>query len=113
MLSKMLMTWAWASLSLRAEIAYRDDSAREAAGLPVMTWVYLGTGRIRHSSGFLPTYDVVGQTYDVVGLTDDIVGFYPLVATLTYDIAYAIVYDIVGQTYDIVCYCIRNLRYPM
>ena len=51
------------------------------------------------------------NTYDIVGKTYDIVGFGPLVATLTYDIIYAIAYDIVGQTYDIVCDYIRNLRY--
>ena len=51
------------------------------------------------------------NTYDIVGKTYDIVGFRLVLATLTYDITYAIVYDIVGQTYDIVCDFIRNLRY--
>ena len=37
--------------------------------------------------------------------------FYPIVATLTYDITYAIAYDIVGQTYDIVCDGVGNLRH--
>ena len=72
-----------------------------------------GVGNIVGQSGNngVKSYDVVGQTYDVVGLTYDIVAFYPIVATLTYDITYAVAYDIVGQTYDIVCDSIRNLRY--
>ena len=49
---------------------------------------------LRPESIYLADQDLVGKPYDNVG-------FYPIVATLTYDITYAIAYDIVGQTYDI------------
>ena len=56
-------------------------------------------------------HHITANCDDVVRKTYDILGFRPLVATLTYDITYAIAYDIVGQTYDVVCDSIRNLRY--
>ena len=44
------------------------------------------------------TYDIAGLNYDIVGKTYDVMGFRPFVATLTYDITYAIAYDNEGLT---------------
>ena len=54
---------------------------------------------------------ILKNTYDIVGKIYDIVGYRLVLATLTYDITYAIAYDIVGQTYDVVCDGVGNLRH--